>query len=286
VFIAEMGARKIGDISRLMKLVSPQIGVLTGVTNQHLETFKSLENVYAEKEKVITLLSTDGYGVVNASSLDITKLSALRADFVGVEGTSVYAEDVDVGSNGVTFKLVLGEKKYVCRTKLLGVHNMQNLITAATVALYLKIPPEEIVRAIGTMPQIPHRLQLIKNGGVTIIDDTYNGNPVGAAEAINALKCFSGRKIAVTPGLVELGADEDEENKRLGERLAEVFDKVVLIGKSRAEKIKAGLIRGGLSESDIAEYPSLQRAEASFPTLFKQGDTVLFLNDLPDVYDE
>jgi UDP-N-acetylmuramoyl-tripeptide--D-alanyl-D-alanine ligase len=126
-------------------------------------------------------------------------------------------------------------------------------------------------------------LQLIKANGVKIVDDTFNSNPDGAKIALDVLASFQGRKVVVTPGLVELGEREEFENVALGEQVALIADVVVLVGGKRADYINHGL---GNFDGEIYRFDTLAQAQKSFKDFIKQGDVVLLLNDLPDIYED
>ena len=117
-----------------------------------------------------------------------------------------------------------------------------------------------------------------------MIDDSYNSNPIGAAAALKVLQAHeAGRRILVTPGMVELGPQEAEENRRLGELAAAVCD-VCLLSGPLAAHIRAGLLDGGLDESRIIVAPDGPSLHAELTKLSRRGDVILFENDLPDVY--
>ena len=138
-----------------------------------------------------------------------------------------------------------------------------------------------IIRAIKNLKPVPHRLELIRNGRISISDDTYNGNPVGAKRALEVLREFDGRRVVVTPGLVELGKREKEENEILGKEIANVANLALIIGRN-GEYIRKGLIENGFPEENALFFKKLSDAERFFPDLFSPNDAVLFLNDLPD----
>ena len=133
------------------------------------------------------------------------------------------------------------------------------------------------------MGHVPHRLQPIQSGGVTVLDDAYNANPAGAACALEVLRLFPGRKFVVTPGIVELGVLEGSENRALGERLAGL-DGVLLVGETLVLPVKEGYLSAGGDLAALKIVPTLAKAQEALAQLLKEGDTVLFLNDLPDIY--
>lgn len=289
VLIAEMGARRVGDIKKLMKIVNPTVGVLTGINEQHLETFGSIENLVREKTRVINMLDDSGVGFasdgVKERLLSAKKQTKLPY-FAGFdEDDGVYASDLAVASDGSVFNLHFGEDVYPTKTYLLGKHNVENVVISAAVAYYLGVEPAEIVERIATLKPVPHRLQLIRGNGIRIIDDTFNSNPDGAICALDVLAKFAGRKVVVTPGLVELGKKETEVNEYLGGYIASVVDVVVLIGGMRADFVARGL-RSADFRGKIYHYDTLDEAKNDFGILLRMGDNLLLLNDLPDVYDE
>lgn len=283
IFIAEMGARKKGDIKKLCDVVQPQHGIITGVTGQHLETFKTIDRVYKEKFSLMDYVANDGFIVVNRNGIEREVTLPKNAFFVGGKGDFAYAENVEINSEGSNFCLYLDGEKYFATTRLLGRHAVDDIVTASALAKKLDVPAQDILDAVKSLKSTPHRLELINNGRINIIDDTYNGNPVGALRALEVLKAFDARRIVVTPGLVELGKDEARENEKLGREMAKVANLVMLIGR-RGEFIKKGLVENGFPEENVLIFRKLSDAERYFPDLFSAGDVVLFLNDLPDEY--
>lgn len=283
VFIAEAGARRRGDIKKLAKMIRPQYAIITGVTTQHLETFKTLDNIYAEKFSVLDYIDDDGLCVVNRNGIEREISLPKNAIFVGEKGDFVYADEIKLNSLGSNFCLYIDGKKYEVRTKLLGRHNVDDVVSAAALAKKLGVSDEDIIGATESLKPVPHRLELINNGRINVIDDTYNGNPVGAARALEVLREFDSRRIVVTPGLVELGKNKKYENEKLGREIAEVANLVLVVG-SLGEYIKKGLLENGFPEENALFFKKLSDAERFFPDLFSANDTVLFLNDLPDEY--
>ena len=177
----------------------------------------------------------------------------------------------------------LGGKSVEAHTKLLGRHAVDNIALAACVAFALGMSAEEIASAVDGLDYIEHRLQLIESGGVNILDDGYNSNVKGAAAALEVLRSFGGRKIVVTPGLVELGVLEKSENYMLGARLVGL-DFVILVGERLVESVKDGYVENGGDPEKIKTVLGLPAAQEELKNIIKEGDTVLFLNDLPDYY--
>ncbi len=290
VFIAEMGARRVGDIKKLMKIVKPAYSILTQINSQHLETFKSEDNIKKEKCKVLGV-QRGGFCVVNDTLQDVVSTNFDNKGDVGIyyagfdENSNVYATNINVGESGCAFDLVIDGVAHRATTKLIGTHNIQNIVMSACCAYQLGVEIVYILNAIENLQAVPHRMQLIQGEGIKIIDDSFNSNVDGAKMAIETLGCFEGRKVVLTPGLVELGVREGEENFKLGEQIASVADLVMLVGVKRTDAIRRGLLNVGFG-GEIHIYESLADAQKDFPNRLKVNDVLLILNDLPDVYDD
>ena len=149
----------------------------------------------------------------------------------------------------------------------------------------LGMTADEIMRGVEKLKPIPHRLQLTENGGVYILDDGYNCNPKGAEEALLALSRFAGKKYLVTPGIVECGILEEKINGELGKKIAQFgFDKVILVGHTLVTSVKKGFENAGGDMETLILAEGLDQAQAILKASLQEGDAVLFLNDLPDVY--
>ncbi len=289
VFIAEFGARRVGDIRKLMKIVRPSLSILTGINAQHLETFGSENNIAREKCRILEV-GERGLCVVNSKVKDKAEFALEKLKkrpnviYAGVMG-DVCARDIAMSEDGSSFKLAFAGEEYLVRTSLIGRHNIENIALAAAMAHALGVEAPYILEAIEELEPVPHRMQLIKGEGITIIDDSFNSNPDGAVCALDTLALFPCRKVALTPGLVELGGKEREENYKLGLKMAEVVDLALLVGVKRTDPIRRGLLDGGFG-GEIHIYDSLDGAREDFKCRLLAGDVLLILNDLPDIYDD
>ncbi len=275
IFIAEMGARNVGDISELCKICPPNISVLTGICPQHLETFKTLENIVEEKGKAIAA----------ASDLAVIAPDAFEY-YKDCEAKKVEADcvrDIVCGTDGTAFTLFHGGEERRVKIKLLGGHSATNCALAAEVAFALGMSLDEVCSGLEKCEFIAHRLELMQSEGVYVLDDGYNSNVVGARSALAALRLFGGSKICVTPGLVELGVLEESENYALGGELVGL-DCVILVGETLITPVKEGYLDGGGDPQKLLTAPDLKAAEELLRGVLQKGDCVLFLNDLPDIY--
>lgn len=275
IFIAEMGARNVGDIAELCEICPPDFSAITGICPQHLESFGSVENIVKAKGEILAF--TKGEAVISADCFEMFKDCPCKVSPCGV------VENLVCSPEGCAFEADVNGEKIRLKTVLLGRHNAENIALAATLASKLGMTAEEIKTAVKNLGFVEHRLQLIKSGNVNILDDGYNSNVKGAAAALEVLKSFSGRKIVVTPGLVELGVLEECENRQLGARLAG-FDYVILVGETLIAPVKQGYFENGGDAEKLVIKPSLSAAQEELKSYLADGDTVLFLNDLPDIY--
>lgn len=291
VFLGEMGARHVGDIKEMCELVRPEIGVLTSIGPQHLETFGNIETVASTKNELVEALPAGGRAFFAADGGWLDKLYArARCEKyrAGLTHDRMYmrAEGLTVGPEGSAFTLVCEDGGRVeCHTCLLGRHNIQNITLSAAVAHVLGVTMAELAHGISRLEPIQHRLQIIPGAsGKTVIDDAFNSNPAGAAAAMDVLASFGGLRCVVTPGMVELGEREYELNREFGRQMAKACEAAILMGRKRSEPIKQGLIEAGFEASNIFVVDSLAAAMPILGAL--NADVTLFENDLPDNYTE
>ncbi|MBR2067969.1 MAG: UDP-N-acetylmuramoyl-tripeptide--D-alanyl-D-alanine ligase, partial [Solobacterium sp.] len=215
VFICEMGADKVGDITELVELVHPNIGVVTSIGPQHLQTFLSQENITKEKMQMIERLEEGGIGVINMDNEFIQSYSIhnKNAKIVSYgiqnEKADYRAKDIRYTQNGSEFTVVYKDEQIPMGTKLLGELNILNILSAVAVARELNIPWETIQRAVKTMKQVEHRLELKIINRRRFIDDAFNSNPVGSAMALNVLEMMPNKRFIVTPGMIDLGPKQE-----------------------------------------------------------------------------
>lgn len=295
VFVAELGAYRVGDIAELCELVRPRLGILASLGPAHLERFGSMDAIERAEGELADALPPDGLFVTRADDERCRRVAAERARCPAVlispqphPDADLWASDVTVSQDGATFSLCRrgGAEPVRVRSRLLGDHNIANLLAAAALARHVGLSDAQIARSLRLVEAPEHRLKPIVNAaaGIVVIDDSYNSNPIGAAAALDALAAYEAqRRILVTPGMVELGELEAQENFRLGERAAAVCDICILSGPLAAT-IGDGLLSAGFPADAIITAPDGPSAHASLTALTRRGDVILFENDLPDVY--
>lgn len=275
ILIAEMGARNVGDIAELCVICPPDYSAITGICPQHLESFKTIENIVKAKGEIISATAKKCY--IAADCYDYF------ADSTGSIEKSDCISGVIADGTGTSFTLTLGGEARLVKTKLLGAHSAYNIGLSACIAFELGLSLDEIAEVIPSLGFVEHRLQLIESNGVNILDDGYNSNVVGAKAALGVLRTLGGKRIVVTPGLVELGVLEESENNALGAQLVGL-DYVILVGETLVTAVKEGYISNGGDSDKLVIVPTLTAAQDVLKNMIEKGDSVLFLNDLPDIY--
>jgi UDP-N-acetylmuramoyl-tripeptide--D-alanyl-D-alanine ligase len=289
VFVCEMGADHVGDITELMNFVHPSIGVVTSIGPQHLNTFGSQDNITHEKMQEIELLPKDGFGVLNYDNPFIRswKLqNPVETVTYGVQNkdTDYHAEDIVYGQNGSSFTVVCREGRFPLQTKLLGELNILNILSAVAVARHLGVEWKVITRAVRNMKPVEHRLEPKRINGYRFIDDAFNANPTGSAMALEVLSGMPGRRYIVTPGMIDLGEKQAEINRHFGTLMKDKADIVVLVGKNQTAPIYEGLQESGFNMDNVAVLDTEKEAFAFIWQSASPEDTILLENDLPDAF--
>ena len=294
IFIAEMGAYVKGEIAGLCKLVKPKYGILTTIGTAHLESFGSEENIVKAKFELIESLPSDGFAVLNKDDkkqVNYKLKNDVKLLWIGIEeeNVDVRAINIKCSSKGTSFDVVFkdDDAKYNFETKLLGDHNVYNILAGIACGREFGISISELQSAVKSVRPTEHRLELKRLGNFYQIDDAYNSNPVGAENACKVLGMMPGIKVVVTPGMVELGDKEAYYNKIFGEQIAEVADYAVLIGENKTKPIKEGLLTKGFDKEKIIVFNDVRDAYTFIRRLTgKEEVYALFENDLPDTYNE
>ena len=293
VFIAEMGAFKIGEIKQTCDLVHPKYGILTIIGEAHLESFGSRENIQKGKFELIESLPSDGIAILNGDD-EYQRSYKLKNNcevcWIGIESENLdcKAENIKLSGNGTTFDVVFkdDEKRYSFNTKLLGSHNVYNILAGIMLGKKLGMTIDELQRGVSNVKTIEHRLELKKYGDINIIDDAYNSNPVGSEMALEVLNLMEGKKIIVTPGMIELGEKQYELNYKFGEYISNVCDDVILVGENQTKPIYEGLIKKRYDKEKIFVINDVKEAFPLMRKLAEENTYVLLENDLPDLFNE
>ncbi len=291
LFIVEMGAKNVGDIKEICDIVNPQLGIVTAVGAQHLESFKTIENVQRTKFELVDALPENGFAVVNNDFLyvanrEVSNVECVRYS-VGDENPGNYrAVNITYSASGTSFTVEGNGKSIDLTTKLVGECNISNLMAAVIVAMKLDVPEQKIKYAVSKIEQVEHRLNVKRTAsGITIIDDAFNSNPDGSRMALDVLAGMSsGKRIVITPGMIELGEKQEYYNEKFGEHIAETCDVAIIVGQYNRESIVKGMKNKGMTDDKIRLANSFAEAQQMMLGFAKAGDIVLYENDLPDTF--
>lgn len=306
--VLEMGIRNPGDIAELCDIARPDIAVITSVGVAHLESMGSVEAIAREKGSLLDFLRPGGIAVLNIDDEEVRAMierAPGRVLTVATDpalGADLTATDISYGPSGTSFTVTESSQEAPTgkaarradapssirfETGLLGRHNVTNILLALAVGRAAGLRLRQMRHAAVRMKPTPHRLELKKEGPVTVIDDAFNSNPVGAANALEILSGFTGgRRVIITPGMIELGHREEDLNRAFGRQIADAADYAILVGPERTRPILAGLGDRDFPEDRIHVTRSLFEAREWIRSHLGEGDVVLYENDLPDQFDE
>ncbi|MDR9414641.1 MAG: Mur ligase family protein [Gracilimonas sp.] len=292
ILILEMGARYEGNIKELCGIAKPDISVVSNVGVAHLETFGSQDVIAREKGHLVDVLEEGDVAILNADDPRVSKMGEGREEIkrimVGLESGNIRADSISYDTCGMNFKVTIEEETELFEMQLLGAHNVQNLLLAVGVAHHFGLRLKTMALAAAKIEPVEHRLELKQRGDLVVIDDAFNSNPVGAKNAVEILSQFdSGQRIIITPGMIELGEIEEEENRKFGEAIGQAnLDLVILVGEERSKPILEGIKKHDSTAMNVRVVKSLFEANDLVEKHAGPGDIVLYENDLPDVYNE
>lgn len=289
IFICEMGAREVGDIKEICDLVHPDYGIITSIGPQHLQSFHTIENIVATKFELADSVPRSGRVFLNYDNEYIRNARTGKNVIsygIAAADTDFRAYDIEVSPKGSFFKMKDETgKTYEFHTKLVGSHNVQNIAGAIAVAHTLGIPMEKLLYPVKQLESVPHRLQLVKQGDRILLDDAYNSNKNGFKAALDTLAMFRELRILLTPGMVELGEKQYDENKEVGVYAADKCDYAVLVGKEQTKPIQDGLLEAGFPANRMILVDDLQEAFRMVNAIPGEKQKIILIeNDLPDNY--
>ena len=265
IYIAEAGAREKGDIEEITMFLEPEYCVIGSVGEQHIEYFKTLDNIINTKMEILKSPKMI-HGFVHES-----------VPMKEYETVTKFPDNLNVtmsNLDGIWFDIIIEGQQQHFHAPILGSFNAINLTAVILVAYKLGMSIDEIKLAIKDLPQVEHRLQKIEAGGKIIIDDSFNGNLEGMLEAINICSSYEGRKVIITPGLVE---STSEANILLANEINENFDFVIITGN-----LNTHLLSANIDESKLFILKEKKDMESTLAEKTKVGDLILFANDAPN----
>lgn len=265
IYICEAGARQSGDIYEITTFLEPQTVVVGKVGLAHIEYFKSLKNIIATKLEIMQSPKLKN-ALIHTS---VTDEAHEKVTFFGDE-----VKNINATLDGTDFELHVDSSTLLLHTNILGSFQTMNIAVAVRIAKEFGMNDEEIKKAVSKLSPVEHRLQRIDAGGKIILDDGYNGNIDGMLEGVRLCSLHVGRKVIVTPGLVE---SSDELNLKLIEAINNVFDIVIVTAALNAELFDKNLkVKNKIILKDKSKITDVLANQTS------AGDVILFANDAPN----
>lgn len=311
VLILEIGADKNNDIKNILKIFDINIGVLTGITNQHLEKFKTLENLIKTKLYICDYINSkngqlflnafdsviidnysniidNNYENINNNTI-VTDSNIYNSNIINklkncIKFNKFLVNNIKYENKIVKFDINVNQNSYSFETNLLGKHSLINISLCIAVALYLNVPVNKISSALKHLKQTPHRMEIKKlTMGATLIDNSFNSNSVGFKYSLELLNSFDGKnKIVITPGLVELGSEQSIVNYNLGKSVGEYGFDLIICNYVNRDDIEAGY--RSVNDKDIVCYDNFSSDLVSYLNTLDETYCILIENDLPSNY--
>ncbi len=267
VYIAEAGARQRGDIDEIATFLNQQISVVGSIGPAHIEYFKSLDNIRDTKMEILNSKKLQKAFI--HTSANVNPKNDKRVEIFGND-IKLICSNLD----GITFSIKLNNKEEEFFAPILGSFNTINITAAIKVAYFLGIDIEKIKKAVSTLPQVEHRLQKIEAGGKLIIDDSFNGNFEGMSSSYDLASLYNGRKVIITPGIVE---SSDEANEKLAKKIDKIFDLVIITGE-----LNKDILDHNISNTKKIILKDKSKIQNLLAKETKAGDLILFSNDAPN----
>jgi UDP-N-acetylmuramoyl-tripeptide--D-alanyl-D-alanine ligase len=282
-----MGTYGPGEIAEMCSWIKPDIAVITSIGPVHLERMGSEERIAAAKAEI---LERADVAVLNVDSpwLDgMAERTSGEGRVVRRCSAADLGADVCALADGDALRVLVSAPGAAAAVEIATVAGLDaeptNVACAVAVAMELGVPPDVIARRLPGLPTAPSRRQVTAtHSGATVIDDTYNANPAGAASALDLLGQLSTdghRRVVVTPGMVELGDRQASENAQFATAAATVATEVLVVGRTNAPALLAGA-RAGTAR--VVRMPTREQAVLWVSEHAGTGDVVLYENDLPD----
>jgi len=289
ILVLELGVDKPGDMEFLLKIITPDVALLTGISETHLEKLKDIEGVKKEKVKMLEALGKGGVAIINAddeNSKDLhtgptsSRLSGagknVKMITFGKNGDISYS-NLEVNAGGTSFDLKIGADLLKINSKLIGEHSIYILLAAAAVANEFSIGTSEIKKGLEEIGPQKGRMNLIKvKNEILVLDDSYNSNPQSVTEALKTLSAIksSGRKVAILGNMNELGGYTEKAHLQIGEEVGKVVDFLIAVGDNGGY-LASGAEKSGLAKNQIATFKTTEEVLPKLDNLLSAGDLIL-----------
>ncbi|MDP2736596.1 MAG: UDP-N-acetylmuramoyl-tripeptide--D-alanyl-D-alanine ligase [bacterium] len=283
IFIVEMAAYKIGEIKLICDMVKPRVGILTAINEQHLPLFGSLKNTQTAKYELLRSLPAAGLAIANSDNEYVRQyLGELKCQVKTFGQRPDFKPDLLLSEVVAAPNLKFRANSDEINTNIIGAHNAMNVAPAMLASEYLGLSRQQIAGQCLKLKLPEATMQLVNYGESTIINDSYNSNPEAFAAALNFIagRETKGKKIVITPGMIELGEASDSAHEKISKLVAETADELIIISPNYAEALKSGLGDSAVYVRSIYEPEKLLN---HIKRLKNQPNIILLEGRLPEI---
>ena len=284
IFVVEMGAYGKNEIAQMCYVVSPNIGIITGLNDQHQSLFRSYRASVEAKQELITSLPKNGIAIINGNDEDAAamyrkiKIEKVLCGIVREKADenrfAVYAKNIAVEKKHVIFTLVLKKQQYQLKAPILGASGISNLLPAIFIADYFGMRKEEIARVVAALPPLQNAMRLASTKkGITVVDDTDNSNPQSIAATLDYIAIYKKKRFYVLQPMIELGKHAKEHHFAAGKSIAKMCDGIFLTNRSYQKAIQKGVAAG--NEACTVVVGSPRKIFATLQKSMRKGDVIV-----------
>lgn len=279
IAVLEMGISNFGEMHRLSEIACPDVCVITNIGQCHLEFLHDRDGILRAKSEIFDFIAENGKIVLNG---DDDKLAALREvkgikpTFFGIETQrELYADELEnLGLKGIRCRIHVKDQSFLVDIPIPGYHMVQNALAATGVGLALGLSLAQIHDGIEKLEAISGRFHLIETAHYTIIDDCYNANPVSMKASLTALQDGLCRKVAILGDMGELGENEAQMHREVGNYAANLKVDLFLCVGALCHHLAEG-IREKNPEKEVREFETREALLEELPAILQEKDTIL-----------
>lgn len=276
IAIIEFGASHKGDIKKSLDICKPEISLITNIGIQHLETFKSINNIIEEKTLLMKNSKVHFYNKLSKYNIDCGE----SYSFSKVKGANFYLRNINITKEGSFFEICDNKNVISFETKLLGENNLINIVSCVAICRYLGLSYDYIKKKVEYLKPVPSRLELIQKGELTIINDSFNSNKNGFIEALNVINMFESKRAIITPGVVTGGVEMEAINEDIAYKIMNMDIDVYLVSS-----ISTPFYEKVFKEKEY-KYQIFKTFKDAYATFEKESyKSLLIENDITDIYE-
>ncbi|HIX29251.1 MAG TPA: UDP-N-acetylmuramoyl-tripeptide--D-alanyl-D-alanine ligase [Candidatus Blautia stercoravium] len=277
--VVEMGISDFGEMHRLAKIARPDTCVITNIGLCHLEFLKSRDGILKAKTEIFDYLREDGHILLNGDDdklVTVQEVKGIKPVFFGIENhQGIWADEIKPeGLKGISCRIHAGEESFSVLIPIPGHHMVYNALAGTAVGLTYGLTLEKIKAGIESLQPVSGRFHIMETNSYTVIDDCYNANPVSMRASLDVLADALGRKVALLGDMGELGADEVEMHREVGEyAVSKDIDVLLCVGELSAYMAKAAKAKA--PDKEVLHFADKEALMAQLSQVVEKGDTIL-----------